>query len=149
MTRLNVLVEGETEETFVQEILAPHLADNGIYVSGIQLVPNTARANSRRFKGGVVRYHPVRDALVRWMRQEDKDDARFTTVLDFYKLPEDFPGMRNARASASPDDLEAALADDVADEARGRFIPYLQQYEFEALVLADTAPVTAHRGDMV
>lgn len=37
MTRLLMLVEGQSEEIFVKQTLAPHLADHGVFVQPIVL----------------------------------------------------------------------------------------------------------------
>ncbi len=50
MARLFILVEGETEETFVNELLAPHLYRKGYEAVSAKLMGN-ARLRSQR--GGV------------------------------------------------------------------------------------------------
>ena len=49
--RLNFVVEGQTEETFVNNILAPHLATNSIWASArCVMTKRTARA---KYSGGI------------------------------------------------------------------------------------------------
>ncbi len=57
MRRLLILVEGETEETFVNEVLAPHLFVRGYSRVDSKLMGN-ARLRSRR--GGVRGWPEVR-----------------------------------------------------------------------------------------
>lgn len=68
---------------------------------------------------------------------EDRE-AVFTTMIDLYALPRDFPGFADAARVADPyvrvRRLEQALADDIGQP---RLIPYIQLHEFEALLLSD------------
>ena len=67
-------------------------------------------------------------------------------MFDFFRLPEDFPGYRQAMLcqdhQRGAELLEAALLDDIEKELpeeniRRRFIPYIQLHEFEALLFRD------------
>lgn len=136
MTRVNLIVEGQTEETFVKELLSKHLSVRGVY-------PRVRRVETRRkgssiFRGGMTTYAKAKNDITRWMRQDNNDDVRFTTMFDLYALPRDFPGYGAAMSERDPyqmvSDLEEAFKTDVGDP---RFIPYLQLHEFEALLLAD------------
>lgn len=66
----------------------------------------------------------------------DSSAVVITTMVDYYRLPQDFPGQTN-RPPGTPIDqtryLERALEADIDDP---RFLPYLSLHEFEALVLA-------------
>ena len=59
-------------------------------------------------------------------------------MFDLYALPEDFPGMSISKKFADPYEkiktIEKAFANDLGSE---RFIPYIQLYEFEALLFSD------------
>lgn len=137
MRRLNLVVEGQTEEGFVNQVLAPHLATLGI-VAVARCV--TTRRDRHRpdlvHRGGLPSYGKARRDLGRWMAEDA--GAVFTTMFDLYALPEDFHGFEDARRLVDPYQrvafLEAALADDVKDH---RLIPYLQLHEFEALLFCD------------
>jgi hypothetical protein len=137
MARLNVLVEGQTEEAFVNEVLAPHLAGYGVYAVARCVTTRRDRHRPDRVhRGGLRDYAKVRRDLERWMA-EDRS-ATFTTMFDLYALPEDFPGYHEARGLADPyarvRHLEKALA---ADANEFRLIPYIQLHEFEALLFCD------------
>jgi hypothetical protein len=137
MRRLNVLAEGQTEEAFVNEVLAPHLADHGV-VACARCV--TTRRDRRRpdlvHRGGLPNYGKARRDLERWMAEDGS--AAFTTMFDLYALPGDFPGYADAGRLVDPyarvSALESAMALDVGDR---RLIPYIQLHEFEALLLAE------------
>lgn len=72
------------------------------------------------------------------MKQDSGPDSWFTTMIDLYKLPADFPGVSDYCRERDPIKrvrlLEGILASDL-DNAR--FIPYIQVHEFEALLFSD------------
>ena len=124
MIRLHFVVEGQTEETFVNQTLAPHLAHMSI-VSDARCVA-TSRKDNVKHRGGVNNYEQVKNDIVRWMRGDRNSDARFTTMLDLYALPPSFPGYESASRLQDPrqrvEALESALKEDIGD---WRFIPYI------------------------
>ena len=134
--RLNVTVEGQTEETFVRRVLAPYLGllSVGAYVRCV----TTRRKKGIKFRGGMIPYPRVKKEMERWMKEDRGDDARFSTMFDLYQLPTDFPGYEEASRSEDAYEkvklLEGSLANDMGDS---RFIPYIQLHEFEALLLSD------------
>lgn len=138
MSRVIAIVEGATEQTFVRDILAPHLALQGVMMTA-RLVGKPGQ------KGGVGPYSRARRDILAVLRQET---AVFcTTLFGFYGMPHDWP-QRRAAQNAPFDDkaalLEKALQQDIsgemgADFKQERFIPYVQMHEFEALLF--TSPV--------
>jgi hypothetical protein len=83
-------------------------------------------------------YAKVKKDIQQWIKHENDSDRRFTTMFDYYALPDDFPGYSNAKRLTNPYDkvacIEQAFAEDMDDY---RFIPYLQLHEFEALLFSD------------
>ena len=134
--RLHFIVEGQTEETFVNRALRPHLANLSIWVRARCVM--TSRRRGVRHRGGIGNYAQAKRDINAWMMEDQNPDARFTTMFDLYGLPADFPSYENAVRVSNPYDcvraLEHALKEDISDP---RFIPYLQLYEFEALLLSD------------
>jgi hypothetical protein len=144
LIRLHVLAEGQTEEGFVNEILAPELAANGI-VADVHRI-TTGRHRGTTFRGGLVNYEHLARDLTLWMKGDQNEDSWFTTMFDFYALPNNFPGLGTLHpALGSPDRVAALEADfrqDIVTRLGGlpvsrRFIPYIQLHEFEALLFAD------------
>lgn len=129
MTRVYLLVEGQTEETFVRELLAPHYVRMGLYLTPILV------STSPGHKGGIVSYAKVKPQIERLCKQDG--NAYVTTMFDLYALPGDFPGKRCAvwtqqKSGADKANLiEAELSRDID---RRNFIPYIQVHEFEALL---------------
>lgn len=135
--RLNMIVEGQTEREFVRAVLGPHLVTYSVFANA-RLV-ETSRRHGTPFRGGSVGFQKAKRDVQRWMSEDRGDDVRFTTMLDLYALPRDFPDYEMARRMTPRERvcaLEQAFADDIGDR---RFIPYIQLHEFEALVLADPA----------
>ena len=146
MARLLIHVEGETEETFVNEVLSPHLMSVGYERVSARIVGN-ARLRERR--GGIKAWNVVRQDIVRHLKEDSGCYA--TTMVDYYALPQigdkAWPGR--AQASNLPPAqkalyVEAQLETDVR-QAMGdecypiRFIPFVIMHEFEALLFSDCA----------
>jgi hypothetical protein len=135
-----MIAEGQTEEAFANRILIPHFAKLEIFIS-VQLIQSKTNNNSRLYKGGWNSYDVLKKHAVRWMRADRSKDARFTTMLDLYALPSDFPGKLESESIKNGHDkvefLEKQMLSDFESEGNNRFIPYLQLHEFEALILSD------------
>lgn len=139
MIRLNIVVEGQTEEAFINQVLADPLADMEVFAS-VRCV-ETSRRQARIYRGGLRRYEKLKEDLLRWMRQDRHPECWFTTMVDLYgleRLRDEFPGFLESRREPDPRRriaaLERAFAEDIQHR---RFIPYLQLHEFEALLLSD------------
>lgn len=133
MKRVLVLAEGPTEERFVKDILSPHLESRAILA--IPKVVTTKRTKQGPdFKGGITGYHKVENDLRRLLG--DTGAACVTTFIDYYGLPNEFPGMAS-RPMGSP--LERARHVETEWRQRidhVRFHPYLMIHEFEALLFS-------------
>jgi hypothetical protein len=143
LIRLHILAEGQTEEGFINEILAPELAAYDIVVD-VHCI-TTGRHRGKVFRGGLVNYEHLARDLTLWMKEDRIEDSWFTTMFDFYALPNNFPGLGTLLpALGAPDrvaSLEAGLHRDIVTRLAGlpvsqRFIPYIQLHEFEALLFA-------------
>lgn len=130
MIRLCIIVEGETEEAFVDDVLAPHLWESEVFAYSRLL------ATSPATRGGVTTYAKARRDVLESIHADPK--ARFTTMLDLYGLPREWPGVRESDGVLDVYErvgsIEEAFADDIGDR---RFLPYIQIHEFEALLLSD------------
>lgn len=142
MRRVYLLVEGQTEETFVRELLVPHYARMRMFLTPIIV---STRPGHR---GGIIRYAQVRPQIERLCKQDAK--AWVSTLFDLYALPADFPGknspawlqQRSGQEKARL--VEQALA---ADIEQPNFLPYLQVHEFEALLFSDLTAFEEWRGN--
>jgi hypothetical protein len=136
MTRLIVVVEGQTEEAFVKGVLAPHLATREIFASATVVGKLLAHRRGHRGRGGGHFRNWKRD-IRRILGNDRSEDLRVTTLFDLYGLPEDFPRLADLSSIRDTahrcDKLQVALGEIFSDP---RLIPYLQRHELEALVLA-------------
>jgi hypothetical protein len=138
MIRLNMIVEGQTEETFAHLVLEEPLAARHVFLSVGCVETSRDRRAGKIYRGGLLDYDRARKDLLRWMKEDSKPEARFTTMFDLYALPDNFPGQDEARKRSNPNErvaeLEKAFVTDIPDP---RFLPYIQLHEFEALLLVD------------
>jgi hypothetical protein len=136
MIRLHIIAEGQTEEEFVNAVLSKHLANFNVFAD-VCCVP-TKQTKTKIYKGGLVSYQKAKKTLVSRLKNDKSKNVRFTTMFDLYALPNEFPQFEQAKQISDPykrvEQLETAFADDIGDD---RFIPYIQLYEFEALILAE------------
>ena len=145
MNRLLVHVEGQTEEQFVNELLAPHLYGHGFSRVGARLVGN-ARQRDRR--GGARAWSTVRREIANHLKEDPGCLA--TTMVDYYGMPETGPrawpgrlqATRHGSSSERASTVEDALSKDIAFEMgsdfdQKRFIAYVAMHEFEALLFSD------------
>lgn len=143
MTRLLVEVEGETEEDFVNDVLAGHLCSVsvGYKVVSARLLGN---ARSRNQRGGIKEWDIVRKGILNHLKQDQ--EVIVTTMVDYYGLPETWPGRVDASsgrkcASERSSIIEEALSKDVSSKLQNfdprRFLPYVVMHEFEALLFSD------------
>lgn len=141
MKRVCIVCEGQTEETFVRDVLAP-----AFYGLGLNLIPEMIET-SPGYRGGALKYDRVKRHLRNTLRQSSAPVV--TTLFDLYRLDSGFPGFDISRVqtdlSRRLDALKQALHADVVAEAGcqpDRFIPYIQPYEFEALLFSDVPTLT-------
>lgn len=132
------IVEGKTEEIFINSLLKPYLAQKMVFMTATQVTKPGQ-------KGGDVRFERVKKDLEIHLKQ--RADTYVTTLVDFYGVRE-WPGIDLVPANASP----AKIAEIVngathatvvelfaAQRADRRFIPHMAIHEFEALLFSDSA----------
>lgn len=129
MTRVNVIVEGQTEETFVNKVLYSHFQLRGIFLTPIIL------KTSKTGKGGVSTYGKIRNDVRTKCLQDNKSFV--TTMIDYYGLPSDFPGkdtLPQGDIFKRAQYLEEQFSKNI-DQTK--FIPNLIIHEFEGLLYSD------------
>ena len=141
MPRLLVHVEGQTEESFVNGVLAPYLYSLGYTNVSARLIGN-ARQRSRR--GGIRPWDSVRNDILNHLTSDR--DTFATTMVDYYGLPFTWPGREQAARKETLKEraasVQQALLEDVSSSLGGafdrrRFIPYVVMHEFEGLLFSD------------
>lgn len=138
MARLYLFAEGRTEQTFADIVLKPHLARHGMIMHNPVLIAH-AKKRGKVHRGGIDKYLPMKNDILRFLTQEKDADVFFTTMIDLYGIHSDFPGLSEAEKLRHVpyervEFLERRFAEDIGDP---RFIPYIQLHEYEACLFAD------------
>lgn len=124
MKRLVFLVEGDTEIIFINQHVIRYL-----YKLGYKIPMNAQKIITNRQlnkKGGNISFSYLKNDVERILAQ---GNVIITTFLDFFRLPNDFPGYVNDvnRITA----IEEALFHFFNNR---NIIPYIQKHEMEALM---------------
>lgn len=134
-----VLVEGRTEQRFVQQVLGPYMAEHRIYLTPIIL-------DKPGEKGGDVRFVRAKNDIAKHLKQ--RNDAYVTLLVDYYGIGRDWPGLDAVRQGASPSEIASAICQatqraidaDLADyRSDVRFVPHIAVHEYEALLFSEAA----------
>lgn len=142
MSRVVAIVEGQTERTFVRDVLAPWLGWKGVLL--------TARLIGRPgHKGGIGDFGRAKNEIASLLKQES--GTIITTMFDFYGMPKTWPGR--AEASRVSHDHKARTVEQAIKVAlkahlgsafdEGRLLPYVQMHEYEALLFSQPNAISA------
>ncbi|MEZ5386268.1 MAG: DUF4276 family protein [Prosthecobacter sp.] len=141
MNRLLIHVEGQTEETFVNEVLAPHLYSFGFRSIGARLMGNS------RIRGGVPSWGSAKTDFVRHLKEDPR--CCHTTMVDYYGMPRGegraWPGRIAAVSRPYAEKaatVEQAIFEDLRLELEDilypdQFLPFVLMHEFEGLLFSD------------
>lgn len=121
MIRVAISVEGQTEDEFCKQILSPYFLSKKIQL--IPIIVTTKREKCGvKHKGGCINLDRVKSEITKLLPSFDY----VTTFYDLYG----FDGIDNITA----DELEVKMAELFNSR---KFIPYIQQYEFETLLFSE------------
>lgn len=132
------IVEGKTEQIFIESLLAPYLAQKNIFITATQV-------SKPGQKGGDVRFERVKRDLELHLKQ--RSDTYVTTLVDYYGTKE-WPGLEKVQHETRPakiaEILNSATKEKVeslfnAVRADKRFIPNMSIHEFEAFHFSDSS----------
>lgn len=127
--RLAVSVEGHTEKEFCREVLRPHLLAFNVHIEP-KIVVTKRNLSGSNFKGGALSIERFRNEVRRLLPSFDY----VTTFYDFY-------GFRDRLPHETPDDLCLRMSKSL--DCPRCLVPYVQVYEFEALLFTAPAVVGA------
>lgn len=131
MKQILILVEGQTEEEFIKQVLNPYLNNYGKHLNPT-IINTKIVKGGKNFKGGLDNYGQVKRDLVKLVKS---NTLTVTTFIDFYALPSDFSGYSDdVKVKNSLERvlyLEQKLYEDIGQT---NFVPYIQLHEFEALL---------------
>ncbi len=139
-----IIVEGQAEQTFIREVLAPEMAVKGIFLQA-------ALIGKPGHKGGNIRFERAIMDIGGFLKQ--RSNTYISTMFDYFRIEPSWPGMgellqiinggEKLTAEEKGEKIEEAtftrikelFPDHNVDE---RFIPYIEMHEFEALLFSDT-----------
>jgi Domain of unknown function (DUF4276) len=133
MRGLYIIVEGATEEQFVNELLIPYFGS--IEINDVRAI---SLATSSKQKGGAISYGRYKHNVENLLKREQ--DVLVTSLIDYFRLDTAFPKYEEANRITDKIQrvtfLEQSITEDINHQ---RFIPYIQLHEFEGLLFSDKA----------
>lgn len=132
MKRLIVIGEGQTEQSFCNDVLKPYFSLKGIYIENPVI---------KKTKGGIVNWEVLKHQIETHLLQDKT--VFVTTLIDYYGLYSNhrYPSWEEAEKltdkTSRMKKLEDAMLQDIKSTLQRRFIPYIQLHEFEALLFSD------------
>ena len=128
MSRILILLEGETEYEFVSQVLAPYLLTKFVFL--IPTIVETKKVIGGTPHKGGGDFSKLKADILSLLH--DSDAIAVTTLYDFYG----FPAIPNLEAEIYQDIVK--LEDAIASQFNHRlFRPYLQMHEFEAFLFIE------------
>lgn len=138
-----IVVEGQTEQTFVRDVLAPQMAHKGIYL-------RPALIGKPGHKGGDIRFEKARNDIGNFLRQ--RNDTYISTMFDYFRIDTAWPGKSEVqRQIRNGTTLSAINKAKIVEDAtcieivksfpdcnsESRFVSYIEMHEFEALLFSN------------
>ncbi len=142
MVEVIIFAEGQTEEAFIKQVVAPALRHLQVFVKPQML--NTSQTS----KGGAVSFDRLKFNARNTLRQNS--NAVLSTFLDLYALDAEFPAFEDAKRKSDVYTrvqclelaLQAAIVEHVGCRLE-RFIPHIQPYEYEGLLFSDVEALSS------
>lgn len=124
---VTVLCEGPSEESFIKKVLGPYMQKRYVWLTPVIL-------------GGVSHYAGIR----RELKRLGKDSSCYlTTMLDYYKLPQDTPGVHECKETdvvKIAEYIERCMKQDLDGEIQSlEYLPNIMMHEYEALLFSDVS----------
>jgi hypothetical protein len=132
MKRIIIICEGQTEQAFCKRVLSPYF---------IEKKYNIQTPVIKHTRGGIVKWEILKKQIETHLITER--DAYVTTLIDYYGLYDKhyFPSWQDAKRIVDRSErvklLENGMKNNIDDNLRHRFIPYMQLHEFEGLLFND------------
>lgn len=132
MSRIIIIGEGPTEQSFCNDVLQPHFNAKGTYLQNPTI---------KKSGGGIVSWEVLKRQINIHLRQDTT--ATITLLIDYYgiKARHEFPMWVDSQDIVNKSErmtiLERAMLDEIDEAYKHRFIPYIQLHEFEGLLFSD------------
>lgn len=132
MKRVIIICEGPTEREFCEKILSPVFISKQIHIQPPLI---------KKSMGGIVKWIHLKKQILLHLKTDR--EAIVTTFIDYYGLyaKYEFPQWNDAMKIINKNErmnfLESAMLEDIDEDFRYRYLPYLQLHEFEGLLFND------------
>ena len=128
-----VYCEGQTEESFVNRVLAPYLAYQGICCTPIICTTSRKNHGQQKFRGGAQSYERIKYELTLLCKQHRNEWV--TTLFDYYGMPSDTPEINNQNPDlyARISTIEQAIEKDIG---LPNLFFHFSVHEFEGLLFS-------------
>ena len=152
MNEVIVIVEGQSEQSFLRSVLAPYLSESSCFIRA-QLIGKPGH------KGGCVSFERFSRDVGKALKQ--REDTYISSMFDYFRLDPNWPGMdeirRATRASRilDKDSIMKVLTTHTLDKIQEMFpqcdvplrvIPYFSMHEYEALLFSDISKLSEGLG---
>lgn len=132
MKRIIIIGEGQTEQSFCNDVLQPHFNSRNIYIENPTI---------KKTGGGIVNWTALKFQIETHLKQ---DLTAFVTILINYygihphhKYPAWEESLKIIDRNKRMETLEKAMLNDIDPILKHRFIPYIQLHEFECILFSD------------
>ncbi|MBV9452120.1 MAG: DUF4276 family protein [Streptosporangiaceae bacterium] len=116
MRKLHILVEGQTEEVIVRNVISPYLSHDNLFVD-VSIYKTKRPAVGPAYRGGISHWPKLLREIQ--LLLHDSSSTLLTTLFDYYAFPADAPGMDRRPHGSSYDrvsHVERAIAEAVASD---------------------------------
>ncbi len=136
-----LVVEGQTEQTFVRKLLAPYVASRNNIFLHAALIGKV---------GGSVSFEKAKNDIENFLKQQP--NTYISTMVDFFRMDTKWPGYQkvctplgSGRKMTAKEKAEIIEGETItrlnelfpSRNVQNRVIPYVQMHEFEALLFSD------------
>lgn len=134
MERIIIIGEGQTEQSFCNDVLQGHFNALGKFIQNPTI---------KKTQGGIVSWAALQHQIETHLKQDPT--AYVTTLIDYYGIYEHhrYPNWKATKMladkNAAMDLMEKGMFEAIEVRLRQRFIPYIQLHEFEGLLFSDKA----------
>ncbi|HKM07087.1 MAG TPA: DUF4276 family protein [Sphaerochaeta sp.] len=143
MNEVIVIVEGQSEQSFLRSVLAPYLGEQSCYIRAQLIGPSG-------HKGGGVSFERFSKDVGNALKQ--RGETYISSMFDFFRLDSTWPGMDDlCRALQVGRELDKNEISTILQEktlgrletlfpkyaVTARVFPYFSMHEFEALLFSD------------
>ena len=131
MKMVYIYCEGQTEESFINNVLYTYFFNIGIVV--VPIICATKRTATKKYKGGVREYGKIKSELTKLCRSHKH--AYVTTMFDYYAMPTDTPGIDCTEVDLQKrmHIIEATVNSDIGEP---NCMFHFNLHEFEALLFS-------------